>query len=83
MESPVIYNKAEIVARLEALEDDTTYGLVLRAKGMVPGDDGTWIYFDYVPGELEVREGTPDYTGKICVIGSMLIEKNLDALFKK
>ena len=55
--------------------------MVLRAKGMVPGEDGTWIYFDYVPGERNVREGKPDYTGKLCVIGSKLDEGKLEQLF--
>ena len=68
---------------LEALEQDETYGLVLRAKGMVPSEGGTWIYFDYVPGESDVREGKPDVTGKICVIGSNLNEENLKKLFER
>ena len=70
-------------AILEALENDETYGLVLRAKGMVASGDGTWIYFDYVPGESDVREGKPDVTGKICVIGSNLNEENLKKLFER
>ena len=57
------------------------FGVVLRAKGMLPAEDGTWIYFDMVPGEHEVREGAPEYTGRICVIGSRLEEDKLEALF--
>ena len=57
------------------------YGTVLRAKGMVAGDDGQWIYFDMVPGEQEVRTGEAEYTGRICVIGSQLKEDALEELF--
>ncbi len=56
---------------------------MLRAKGMVPGADGGWIYFDYVPEESNVRDGKPGVTGKICVIGSKLKEEKLAELFKK
>jgi len=71
----------EINAALDAVEDDKTYGMILRAKGMVPATDGTWIYFDYVPGEKNVRAGKADVTGKLCVIGSNLNEENLEKLF--
>ena len=83
LETPATFEKAEVEAILEALEQDETYGFVLRAKGMVPSADGTWIYFDYVPGESNVREGKPDVTGKICVIGSKLKEENLKQLFER
>ena len=83
LETPSTFEKKEVEAILEALEDDETYGMVLRAKGMVPSGDGTWIYFDYVPGESNVREGKPDVTGKICVIGSNLKEDNLKQLFER
>ncbi len=83
METPASYSQADIKAILEALEDEKTYGFVLRAKGMVPAGDGTWVYFDYVPGESNVREGKPEYTGKFCVIGSKLNEENLKSLFRK
>ena len=83
LETPATFEKAEVEAILEALEEDETYGLVLRAKGMLPSSDGTWIYFDYVPGESNVREGKPDVTGKICVIGSKLNEENLKQLFER
>ncbi len=83
METPAKYTKAEIEAILEALDDEETYGLVLRAKGMVTSPDGTWVYFDYVPEEENVREGKPDVTGKFCVIGSELKEDNLAKLFAR
>lgn len=75
------YNAGDLQVRLSALGDADAYGMVLRAKGMVEGDRGTWIYFDMVPGEVEIREGQPDYTGRICVIGSGLKEDALKALF--
>lgn len=82
LETPHEFTKAEIEAILEALEDDKTYGFVLRSKGMVPEKEtGEWIYFDYVPGEANVRTGKADVTGKICVIGSKLNEENLHKLF--
>ena len=83
LETPATFEKAEVEAILEALEQEATYGFVLRAKGMVPSGDGTWIYFDYVPGESNVREGKPDVTGKICVIGSKLNEEHLKQLFER
>ena len=82
LETPHEFTKAEIEAILETLEDDKTYGFVLRSKGMVPEKEtGDWIYFDYVPGESNVRTGKADVTGKICVIGSKLNEENLQKLF--
>ena len=83
LETPATFEKADVEAILEALEQEETYGFVLRAKGMVPSGDGTWVYFDYVPGESNVREGKPDVTGKICVIGSKLNEENLKQLFER
>ena len=61
--------------------DSGKFGMVLRAKGIVPSADGTWIHFDFVPGETNVRLGTADITGKLCVIGSKLDEKGIAALF--
>ena len=81
METPAVYSREAVDSILEALQDEESYGFVLRAKGMVPGADGTWIYFDYVPGESNVREGKPDVTGKFCVIGSKLKEEALSRLF--
>lgn len=83
METPSAYSKEDIEHILEALEDEKEYGSVLRAKGMVPGAEGGWVYFDYVPGESNVREGKPDVTGKFCVIGSKLREDKLKSLFEK
>ena len=83
IETVVQYTAEEIHAIMEALEDEDQYGMVLRAKGMVPGAEGTWIYFDYVPGEADVRTGKPDVTGKLCVIGSQLNEEKLSELFAK
>lgn len=66
---------------LEALSESDKYGIILRAKGMLPAEDGTWIYFDMVPEETEIREGSPEYTGRLCVIGSKLNEEKLVKLF--
>lgn len=82
IETPNTYSKTEIENILTAL-DSGEYGMVLRAKGMVAGEDSTWIYYDYVPGEHEVRSGKPDVTGKICVIGSNIKEDKLIELFQK
>ena len=75
------YTKEQIADILKTLEEDSTYGNVLRAKGMVAGADGEWIYFDMVPEEHEVRTGAPEYTGRICVIGAELNEEKLEELF--
>lgn len=83
METPAAYTAEEIGRLLAELEHEDEYGLVLRAKGMVPAGDGTWVYFDYVPGECDIREGKPDVTGRICVIGSKLAEDNLKKLFAR
>ena len=83
METPTAYTKAEIETILKKLDDADTYGVILRAKGMLPAGDGTWINFDYVPEESNVRTGAPEVTGKICVIGSKINEDNLKALFTK
>ena len=81
METPASYSREKVESILKALEDKEKYGFVLRAKGMVPAGDGTWVYFDYVPEESNVREGKPDVTGKFCVIGSKLKEDALKELF--
>ena len=75
------YTKEGVEAILQALEDSETYGMVLRAKGILPAEDGSWIHFDYVPEESDVRSGSADYTGRICVIGSKLNEEALSKLF--
>lgn len=67
---------------MKELERDASYGTVLRAKGMVEGENGQWIYFDMVPQEYEIRDGGADYTGRICVIGAKLDETGLEKLFR-
>lgn len=66
---------------LGELSREEEYGMVLRAKGMVPEPDGTWLYFDMVPDEIEIRTGEPEYTGRLCVIGSKLKSSRLEELF--
>ncbi|MBE5822563.1 MAG: cobalamin biosynthesis protein CobW [Butyrivibrio sp.] len=83
METPLKYTKEEIEEMLGKLEDEETYGIVLRTKGVVPSVDGSWIEFDYVPGEADVRSGAADVTGKFCVIGAELKEENLEKLFRR
>ncbi len=83
LETPDSYSKEEIKGILEALENEKECGFVLRAKGMVPNTEGGWIYFDYVPGESNIRDGKPDVTGKFCVIGSKINEDNISKLFEK
>ena len=79
-ETPRTYTQAEVSRILTEL-DSGAYGKILRAKGIVSGGDGTWVEFDYVPGEQEVRVGHPDYTGRLCVIGAELDEARLAGLF--
>lgn len=83
LETPTLYSKDEIAHILSELDKEEEYGIVLRAKGMVPSADGGWIYFDYVPEESNIRSGKPDVTGKFCVIGSKLKEDKLAELFRK
>ena len=66
---------------LKTLSETEEYGSVLRAKGMVENAKGGWIYFDMVPGEYEIRQGEPDYTGRLCVIGTDIKEHELEQLF--
>ncbi len=80
-ETPVIFSKEKLEEILEALEDSSIYGTVLRAKGFVAGDKDNWYYFDYIPGEADIREGGAAVTGRICVIGSSLDEDKLSELF--
>ena len=75
------FDQEEMEKILKELSENPDYGVVLRAKGMVSGKDGHWIYFDMVPEEYEIREGAPEYTGRICVIGSKLNEEKLAELF--
>jgi len=82
-ETAASYSRAEIEEKLKALGEEETYGLILRAKGMLPDGAGKWTYFDYVPGETDIRDGKADLTGRICVIGSGLKEEKLQELFGK
>ncbi len=81
-ETPHKYEKSVIENALKALSETEEYGTVLRAKGMVESADGSWIYFDMVPGEYELREGQPEYTGRLCVIGCNLAQDRLLQLFE-
>lgn len=83
METTKRFNREKLFAVLEALGDEHTCGLVLRAKGMVPSMDGTWLHFDYVPGEVSLREGFAAITGRLCVIGAELQEETIAQLFDK
>ena len=80
-ETPHKFERAKIEEILKIFCDTEDYGTILRAKGMVESTDGTWIYFDMVPGEYELREGQPDYTGRLCVIGTDIDEHKLLELF--
>ena len=75
------FTRENLEKMLEALSASDEYGIILRAKGMLPAEDGTWIYFDMVPEETEIREGAPEYTGRLCIIGSKLKEDKLAELF--
>lgn len=81
-ETPRKYTKEELDEILVKLSEETEFGIILRAKGMLPAADGTWLYFDLVPGEYEIRNGAPDYTGRLCVIGSKMDTDKLEKLFK-
>lgn len=81
-ETPKKFTEAELNEILEKLSDDKVYGAILRAKGIVDASDGEWIYFDYVPGESDIRRGSANVTGRICVIGSLLNETALKELFE-
>ncbi len=81
METPARFTEAELRSALEALADEARCGTVLRAKGMLDSGDGEWLYFDYVPGEVEIRRGGAQVTGRFCVIGSALKEQALKELF--
>ena len=75
------FTKAQIELALQALDGTEEYGTVLRAKGIVAATDGGWLYFDHVPGEVDVREGSAAVTGRLCVIGAKLREDALRQLF--
>lgn len=80
-ETPHVFKKETIENAMKAFCDTEEYGVILRAKGIVPAEDGTWIYFDMVDGEYELRTGEPDYTGRLCVIGTNVEEEKLKTLF--
>lgn len=82
VETPKKYEKSALDSILNKLANTEEYGTILRSKGMLPNVDGTWMYFDLVPEEYEIREGQADYTGRICVIGSQLKEEALKNLFE-
>ena len=75
------FTKEEIISALNALEDEKKFGMILRAKGIVAGEDGNWIHFDYVPGEPDIRLGSADIIGRLCVIGANINELALQELF--
>ncbi|OYP12815.1 cobalamin biosynthesis protein CobW, partial [Lachnotalea glycerini] len=82
-ETPRKYNKSALEEILKKLANTTDFGVVLRAKGIVQSDEGTWMQFDLVPGEYEIRDGEPDYTGRLCVIGTKLKESEIETLFNR
>ena len=81
-ETPKKFDYDELEEILKTLSENDDYGMILRAKGMLQSTKGGWIYFDLVPGEYEMREGTPDYTGRICVIGSKIKTEEIEKLFQ-
>ena len=80
VETVKAFGEQELSDILTALDEDT-YGIVLRAKGIIPCAEGGWLHFDYTPGEQNIRKGAADFTGRLCVIGSKLDENGLKALF--
>ncbi len=82
METPRKFSEAELRTILDALQDEARFGIILRAKGIVDASDGEWIYFDYVPGEIDIRRGGAAVTGRLCVIGSKMNEPALKELFQ-
>ena len=81
VETPHKYEESELKEILQKLSESDAYGMVLRAKGIVPSTDNTWLHFDLVPGEFEVRHGAADYTGRLCVIGAKLKTDDIEELF--
>ena len=82
METPKKYTAEAIAEALKALENEEEYGMILRAKGIVAGEDGQWIHFDYVPGEPDIRFGAAGVIGRLCVIGSKISEEKIAQLFR-
>ena len=81
VETPKKFSEEELKAILDKLSDEASYGMILRSKGIVPATDGSWIHFDYTPGETDIRRGSAEVTGRLCVIGSKINEDNLKTLF--
>ena len=81
IETAKTFTLEQIKKALDEIEDDSKYGMVIRAKGIVKGEDGKWLHFDYVPGEADIRDGSAEVTGMICVIGVDLKEKEIRELF--
>lgn len=81
IETPKKYSEEELKSILSILSDSSEYGVILRAKGIVPDENGSWYNFDLVPGEYEIRKGEADYTGRLCVIGSKLDTNKIEELF--
>ena len=81
VETPKKFSEEEIREKLSELDDCRHYGTILRAKGFVDSPDGEWVYFDYVPGEVDIRRGGAAVTGRICVIGSKINEQAIKELF--
>ena len=82
METPAVYNAEKINGILAQLDNEEVYGTVLRTKGMVDAGDGTWLYFDYVPGEVDILRGAASIIGRLCVIGAQIDKDKLKALFE-
>lgn len=81
-ETPKKFEREMLDDILDKLSDSEDYGIILRAKGIVPGTDGKWYHFDLTPGEYEIREGASDIIGRLCVIGSKLKEDAIAELFE-
>ena len=81
VETPKKFSEDEIRAVLTAFSEGDGCGMILRAKGIVPATDGSWIHFDYVPGEIDLRRGAAGVTGRLCVIGAKLDEHKIAELF--
>ena len=80
VETPKIFTESEIRTILEELDSGDSYGMILRAKGIVASNDGKWIYFDYTPGEIDIRYGNPSLIGRLCVIGSGIDKEKIASL---
>ena len=81
METPKKFSEEELHNILGQLDQSEKFGTVLRAKGILSASDGDWLYFDYVPGEIDIRRGAPAVTGRFCVIGAKIKEEALKELF--